>query len=61
MHSYVARVIQPEEYAAMSNEELLEQVKAGLYVDELWQMPISIPASGLNIWSGPCMCAPSAA
>lgn len=34
MHSYVARVIQPEEYAAMSNEELLEQVKAGLYVDE---------------------------
>lgn len=34
MRGYVSRVIEPEEYAAMSKEELLEQIKTGLWVDE---------------------------
>lgn len=34
MRAYVSRVIEPEEYAQMSNEELYLQIKDGLYVDE---------------------------
>ena len=34
MHSYVSRVIQPEEYAALSNEELFTIIEQGLYVNE---------------------------
>jgi len=34
MHSYVSRVIEPEEYAAMSNEELFAAIEEGLYVNE---------------------------
>ena len=34
MHSYVSRVIEPEEYAAMTNEELMECIEQGLYVNE---------------------------
>ena len=34
MHSYVSRVIQPEEYNEMTNDELYEAIKTGLYVDE---------------------------
>ncbi len=34
MHSYVSRVIAPEEYASMSNDELFQEIKTGLYVDE---------------------------
>lgn len=34
MHAYVSRVIQPEEYALWSNEELLSAIETGLYVDE---------------------------
>lgn len=34
MRAFVARVIEPEEYAAMSNDELLAQIKDGLAVDE---------------------------
>lgn len=34
MRAYVAQVIEPEAYAAMTNEELFEQIKTGLYVDE---------------------------
>lgn len=34
MRSYVSRVIEPEEYAAMSNEELHAAIKEGLYVNE---------------------------
>lgn len=34
MRSYVARVIEPEEYAVMSNEELFLAIKEGLYVNE---------------------------
>ncbi len=34
MHSYVSRVIEPEEYQKLTNEELYELIKKGLYVDE---------------------------
>ncbi len=34
MRSYVARVIEPEEYRAMSNEELLAAITEGLQVNE---------------------------
>ena len=34
MHSYVHRVIQPEEYGAMTNEELMQAIETGLFVDE---------------------------
>ncbi len=34
MHSFVHRVIEPEEYADLSPEELLEQIQEGLMVDE---------------------------
>lgn len=34
MRSYVSRVIEPEEYAAMSNEELFAIIEEGLYVNE---------------------------
>lgn len=34
MRGYVAHVIEPEEYAAMSNEELFARIKEQLYVNE---------------------------
>ena len=34
MHGYVARVIEPEEAAAMTNDELYAAIQEGLYVDE---------------------------
>ena len=34
MRSYVSRVIEPEEYATMSNEELASAIREGLYVNE---------------------------
>lgn len=34
MKAYVSRVIEPEEYAAMSNEELVKAIADGLYVSE---------------------------
>ena len=34
MHCYVSEVIQPEEYAPMTNEELFDRIEKGLYVDE---------------------------
>ena len=34
MHGYVARVIEPEEAAAMTNEELFAAIRDGLYVNE---------------------------
>ena len=34
MRSYVSRVIEPEEYAAMTNEELFAQIKQELWADE---------------------------
>ena len=34
MHGYVSEVIEPEEYAAMTNDQLIEKIRAGLYVDE---------------------------
>lgn len=34
MRAYVARVIEPEEYANLSNDELYEAIKDGLFVDE---------------------------
>ena len=34
MRGYVSRVIQPEEYKSLSNEELFVLIKEGLYVDE---------------------------
>lgn len=34
MRSYVSRVIQPEEYAAMTNDELFAIIEKELYVDE---------------------------
>lgn len=34
MHSYVSRVIEPEEYSSMSYDELFELIQKELYVDE---------------------------
>lgn len=34
MRAYVSQVIEPEDYAAMTNEELFRVIKEGLYVDE---------------------------
>ncbi len=34
VHSYVKRVIEPEEYASLSNDELFELLKSELWVDE---------------------------
>jgi len=34
MRSYVSRVIEPEEFAALSNEELYAEICQGLYTDE---------------------------
>jgi 1-acyl-sn-glycerol-3-phosphate acyltransferase len=34
MKGYVSRVIEPEEYEKMTNEELFEAIQTGLYVDE---------------------------
>lgn len=34
MRAYVSRVVEPEEYAAMTDAELLELIETGLYVDE---------------------------
>ena len=34
IHSYVSRVIEPEEYQSMTNEALLAQIEEGLFVDE---------------------------
>ena len=34
MRGYVSRVIEPEEYAAMTNDELFAAIEQGLYVDE---------------------------
>ena len=34
MRAYVSRVIEPEEAAAMTNEELFAEIEKGLYVDE---------------------------
>ena len=34
MRAYVARVIEPEEYESLSNQELYEQICEGLFVDE---------------------------
>ena len=34
MRAYVSRVIEPEEYAAMTTEELVREIEQGLYVNE---------------------------
>lgn len=34
MRAYVARVVEPEEYKALSDDELFELIRDGLYVDE---------------------------
>ena len=34
MRGYVAEVIEPEEYAALTNEQLMDRIETGLYVDE---------------------------
>ena len=34
MRAYVAKVIEPEEYSSLSNDELYERIKSGLFVDE---------------------------
>ena len=34
MRAYVSRVMEPEEYLAMSNDELAKRIAGGLYVDE---------------------------
>ncbi len=34
MRGYVSRVIEPEEYKALTDAELMELIKSGLYVDE---------------------------
>ena len=34
MRGYVSRVIEPEEYAALSNDALMEIIREGLFVDE---------------------------
>ena len=35
MRSYVSRVIEPEEYSTMSNDELFQAIEQGLHVDEV--------------------------
>lgn len=34
MKAYVSEVIEPEEYATLTNDELYQRIKTGLYVDE---------------------------
>ncbi len=34
MRAYVSRIIEPQEYASMTNEELFEEIRTGLFVDE---------------------------
>ncbi|MBR5136715.1 MAG: 1-acyl-sn-glycerol-3-phosphate acyltransferase [Clostridia bacterium] len=34
MHCYVSRVVEPEEYASMTDDELLDLIRQGLYVHE---------------------------
>ena len=34
MHSYVSEVISPEEYASLTDEELLERINTGLFINE---------------------------
>lgn len=34
MHSYVSRVIEPEEYASLTDDELFSLIETGLYVNE---------------------------
>ena len=34
MHAYVSRVIRPEEYATLTNDELFSAIERGLFVDE---------------------------
>lgn len=34
MHGYVSEVIEPEAYATMTNEELMDRIREGLYVNE---------------------------
>lgn len=34
MRAYVSQVIEPEEYAALSDQELMDRIQTGLYVDE---------------------------
>lgn len=34
MHAYVSRIIEPEEYAGLSDEALQQQIEEGLYVNE---------------------------
>lgn len=34
MHSYVSRVVEPEEYKDLTDDELLELIESSLYVDE---------------------------
>lgn len=34
MHAYVSRVIEPEEYASLSADELFSEIRKGLFVDE---------------------------
>ncbi len=34
MRGYVSEVIEPEEYAGMTNDQLIDKIRAGLFVDE---------------------------
>ena len=34
MRGYISQVIEPEDYAGMTNDQLIEQIREGLYVDE---------------------------
>lgn len=44
MRAFVSKIIEPEEYASLSAEELLKLIESGLYVDE---------ANGKNIFKHP--------
>lgn len=46
MHSYVSEVIMPEEYSAMTDEEFMERIEKGLFVDEA--KPDGIFESGVS-------------
>jgi len=46
MHSYVSEVIMPEEYSAMTDEEFMERIENGLFVDEA--KPDGIFESGVS-------------
>lgn len=60
MRAYVHQVIQPEEMASMTNEELFQRIRDGLYVNEASASGTFVHKKARNTWSGWSMSAPTA-